>query len=122
MSFCQIKRFLNVRSNLLMGQSSGLRCVLDKNVPEWPQMRNYCSQVTIQATPVAIKNKEVSKAMKAYLERAREHDRFMRNQEQEFQIGKRHLANIMGADPETFSQDDIDVSCTTARYPMIWCL
>lgn len=29
----------------------------------------------------------------------------------EYEIGKRHLANMMGRDPETFTQDDIDV-CT----------
>lgn len=46
--------------------------------------------------------------MKAYLERAQEHDNFMKTQNIEFQIGKRHLANIMGADPETFTQADID--------------
>lgn len=48
--------------------------------------------------------------MKAYLTRANEHDEFMKTQNLEFQIGKRHLANMMGADPETFTQDDIDVS------------
>lgn len=48
--------------------------------------------------------------MKAYLERAQEHDTFMKTQTIEYQIGKRHLANMMGADPETFTQADIDVS------------
>jgi small subunit ribosomal protein S9 len=51
----------------------------------------------------------VSKAMKAYLERAREHDEFMKQQNVEFQIGKRHLANMMGENPETFTQEDVDV-------------
>lgn len=62
----------------------------------------------IAQTPMAKKN--VSKAMKAYLERAKEHDDFMKQQNTEYQIGKRHLANMMGADPETFTQDDIDVN------------
>lgn len=48
--------------------------------------------------------------MKAYLERAKEHDEFMKVKDEEFRIGKRHLANMMGEDPETFSQEDIDVS------------
>ncbi|KAF5277480.1 hypothetical protein FQR65_LT03817 [Abscondita terminalis] len=52
--------------------------------------------------------KVVSKAMKAYLERAKEHDMFMKQQQHEFQIGKRHLANMMGEDPETFTQEDVD--------------
>lgn len=34
----------------------------------------------------------------------------MKEQEQEFVFGRRHLANMMGKDPETFTQKDIDVS------------
>ena len=37
-------------------------------------------------------------------------DTFMAEEIAEFEIGKRHLANIMGADPDTFSQEDINVS------------
>ncbi|XP_023020124.1 LOW QUALITY PROTEIN: mitochondrial ribosomal protein S9 [Leptinotarsa decemlineata] len=54
------------------------------------------------------KTKKISKAMRAYLQRANEHDEFMKKQKEEFQIGKRHLANMMGEDPETFTQEDID--------------
>ncbi|KAJ2948428.1 hypothetical protein O0L34_g7671 [Tuta absoluta] len=54
------------------------------------------------------KKKKVSKAMKAYLERAQEHDEFMKRQQFEYNIGKRHLANMMGEDPETFTQKDVD--------------
>ena len=32
----------------------------------------------------------------------------------EYEIGKRHVANIMGLDPETITQEDIDVS------QMVW--
>lgn len=53
--------------------------------------------------------KQISKAMKAYLERAREHNEFMEKKTVEFQIGKRHLANMMGENPDTFTQGDIDV-------------
>ncbi|XP_044731666.1 28S ribosomal protein S9, mitochondrial [Chrysoperla carnea] len=56
----------------------------------------------------SVPQKKTSKAMKAYLERAKEHDEFMQQQNTEYQIGKRHLANMMGEDPETFTQDDID--------------
>ena len=37
-------------------------------------------------------------------------DEFMQSELAEFEIGKRHLANIMGADPDDFTQEDIDVS------------
>lgn len=54
------------------------------------------------------KKKKISKAMKSYLERARAHDEFMKKEHFEYNIGKRHLANMMGEDPETFTQKDVD--------------
>lgn len=53
--------------------------------------------------------KTQSKAMKLYLERAQEHDEFMKTQKHEYEIGKRHLANMMGENPESFTQKDVDV-------------
>lgn len=48
--------------------------------------------------------------MKAYLERARAHDEFMKTQKHEFEVGKRHLANMMGEPAESFeNQENIDV-------------
>uniref|UniRef100_A0A1A8HD46 Small ribosomal subunit protein uS9m n=2 Tax=Nothobranchius korthausae TaxID=1143690 RepID=A0A1A8HD46_9TELE len=35
---------------------------------------------------------------------------FVQKQIEEFEVGKRHLANMMGEDPENFSQEDIDRS------------
>ncbi|XP_072539843.1 small ribosomal subunit protein uS9m isoform X2 [Salminus brasiliensis] len=37
-------------------------------------------------------------------------EEYMKKQIEEFNIGKRHLANMMGEDPETFTQEDIDRS------------
>lgn len=34
----------------------------------------------------------------------------MDKEEKEFVFGRRHLANMMGKDPETFSQADINVT------------
>lgn len=34
----------------------------------------------------------------------------------EFHVGKRHLANMMGADPETFTQEDINVGSNLSIY------
>ena len=50
----------------------------------------------------------ISIAMKAYLERAKQHHEFMREKREEYELGKRHLANIMGWNPETITQDNID--------------
>nr|XP_010957398.1 28S ribosomal protein S9, mitochondrial [Camelus bactrianus] len=37
---------------------------------------------------------------------------FIKKQIEEFNLGKRHLANMMGEDPETFTQEDIDRAIT----------
>ena len=34
---------------------------------------------------------------------------FMEKEIHDYEIGKRHLAKIMGADPDNFTQEDIDV-------------
>ncbi|XP_058452315.1 small ribosomal subunit protein uS9m [Malaya genurostris] len=74
--------------------------------------QSYTNGLPIRAysEAVAENNDKISKAMKAYLDRAKEHDEFMSTQNVAFKLGKRHLANMMGADPETFSQADIDRS------------
>ncbi|MPC11419.1 28S ribosomal protein S9, mitochondrial [Portunus trituberculatus] len=51
----------------------------------------------------------MSKSMLAYQQRAEAHDKFMVEQVAEYEIGRRHLANMMGEDPETFTQEDINV-------------
>uniref|UniRef100_A0A1E1X9A6 Small ribosomal subunit protein uS9m n=1 Tax=Amblyomma aureolatum TaxID=187763 RepID=A0A1E1X9A6_9ACAR len=54
------------------------------------------------------KVQKISKAMKAYLERARAYDEFIKKEQYEFDIGKRHLANMMGVDVDSMTQNDID--------------
>lgn len=51
----------------------------------------------------------ISKAMQIYLERARSYGAFIKEQEEEFDFGKRHLANIMGVELNSLTQEDIDV-------------
>lgn len=48
--------------------------------------------------------------MQVYLERAKKHEDFLRRQSAEFDMGKRHLANMMGWDPDNITQEEIDVS------------
>lgn len=40
---------------------------------------------------------------------------FIQQQVDEFDIGRRHLANMMGEDPESFCQEDVDVSSARPR-------
>uniref|UniRef100_T1PEU9 Small ribosomal subunit protein uS9m n=1 Tax=Musca domestica TaxID=7370 RepID=T1PEU9_MUSDO len=98
---------LKNNTNLVQGISRLNNGALSSVMFQLPNA-SYSTEVTVQAAPLAIKKQKVSKAMKAYLERAQEHDEFMKTQHLEYQIGKRHLANMMGADPETFTQEDVD--------------
>jgi len=47
-------------------------------------------------------------------------DKFMEEETTEYEIGKRHIANIMGLDPETISQEDINVSLTRSCLLSYW--
>ncbi|XP_055332716.1 28S ribosomal protein S9, mitochondrial-like [Paramacrobiotus metropolitanus] len=70
---------------------------------------NSSSAAQVPSTVIAQDSRvKISKAMRSYLERAQAHNMFMKQQTHEFEIGKRHLANMMGEDPETFTQKDVD--------------
>lgn len=58
----------------------------------------------IHTTVVTTKKKAQASRQESYTED------FIRKQIEEFNLGKRHLANMMGEDPETFTEEDIDVS------------
>lgn len=52
----------------------------------------------------------MNKAARMFMERSREYDDMIEDARVEYQIGLRHLANMMGEDPETFSKEDANVS------------
>jgi len=54
--------------------------------------------------------RQMSAAMRMYLKRKREHDIFISKERAEFDLGKQHLANMMGYDPDSMTQEDIDKS------------
>jgi small subunit ribosomal protein S9 len=56
------------------------------------------------------KSRQVSRAMKSYLEAASAQEEFIKKEVAEFELGKRHLANIMGWDPNVITQRDIDAA------------
>ncbi|KAI7693660.1 hypothetical protein SSS_09210 [Sarcoptes scabiei] len=62
------------------------------------------------------RNQTISKAMKIYLERARDHKIFLSELNEEFVVGRRHLANMMGVSSlDDFTQEDIN---NAIRYLM----
>lgn len=69
---------------------------------------NNDNQIAVIGIAGAERAKLISKAMKIYLEKAKNYDTFIENEIKEFEIGKRHLANIMGVNVDNFTQEDID--------------
>ncbi|XP_037797451.1 28S ribosomal protein S9, mitochondrial-like [Penaeus monodon] len=80
----------------------------NSNTAEAPRPETSEAAVTVGQLDAGKSTAKLSKAMKAYIERAKSHDAFMFEQISEYEIGRRHLANMMGEDPETFTQEDID--------------
>ncbi|XP_011498471.1 PREDICTED: 28S ribosomal protein S9, mitochondrial [Ceratosolen solmsi marchali] len=56
----------------------------------------------------ANENTKMSKAMKAYLERAKAYDDFIKTEENNYNLGKLHLSNMMGVKSTNFTQIDVD--------------
>lgn len=52
----------------------------------------------------------ISLSMKLYLDAAKKQAELLKEKREEFQLGKRHLANLMGVDHNQMTQEDIDVS------------
>jgi len=88
--------------------SSNVRYAISRTISSSPTSSQTAA---VQDDPVDGSGKAelISKAMRAYIDRARTHGKFMDKQCAEFDIGKRHLARIMGKDPELdFTQGDVD--------------
>ncbi|XP_052892433.1 28S ribosomal protein S9, mitochondrial [Anopheles moucheti] len=86
----------------------GLRSALPRQLRCMNAALFHCSTVCNAEDVVSVQKAKISKAMKAYLERAKEHESCMETARLEYKLGKRHLANMMGADVENFTQQDID--------------
>ena len=56
----------------------------------------------------ADKDKKMSRAMRYYLQKRRNYEEFIGHHQAEFDMGKQHLANMMGVDAKTMTQKDID--------------
>uniref|UniRef100_A0A0N5BPG1 28S ribosomal protein S9, mitochondrial n=1 Tax=Strongyloides papillosus TaxID=174720 RepID=A0A0N5BPG1_STREA len=58
----------------------------------------------------SIRLKTIGRALNTYIIRAKENAKIMAKEKAEFELGKRHLANIMGLNPNTMTEADIDRS------------
>ena len=90
-------------SNIMQQKS---KCVSNRNImSEASQSIPIVNDSHITAKKA---KKSVSPAMKIYLEKKTQHDAFIAKERSEFELGKKHLANMMGMDYETMTQEDVD--------------
>jgi hypothetical protein len=91
--------------------ASGLyRPNLERMIPKH-LLRNPKQSLSVEGEEALIK---INSSIVAYLENASKHKHFMSEKKAEFELGKRHLANIMGWNPETLTQSDINVSISSS--------
>ncbi|XP_075446547.1 small ribosomal subunit protein uS9m [Ascaphus truei] len=81
--------------------NSAVTAVARERATPWAGTGSEASRLIHTSTAVQRKN-AAAPGREKYTEA------FIKKQIEEFNIGKRHLANMMGEDPETFTQEDID--------------
>uniref|UniRef100_A0A2L2YBZ3 28S ribosomal protein S9, mitochondrial n=1 Tax=Parasteatoda tepidariorum TaxID=114398 RepID=A0A2L2YBZ3_PARTP len=65
-------------------------------------------KAAVSSSSAALRVKTINKAMKAYLERAKNYENFLKVKSDEYEIGRQHLANMMGLEAGTMTQEDVD--------------
>ena len=71
-------------------------------------VRRLSSAPTDSATMTVTSDKKVSRSMQYYMEKRRQHDEFIARERSEFELGKKHLANMMGMEASVMTQEDVD--------------
>lgn len=103
MASCKVYNCL-IRSRLPQTLQRGSRSLATSWCNELQQHPEKKEISAVQSTAGVSTNKAVS----SYLQKVINHQKFIVEKKTEFEIGRRHLANMMGMDPDTFSQEDID--------------
>ncbi|KAK6049185.1 hypothetical protein COOONC_13310 [Cooperia oncophora] len=52
--------------------------------------------------------KKIARALETYIKHSKDHVAMMARERADFELGRRHLANMMNMDPHTMTQEDID--------------
>lgn len=71
---------------------------------------SVASATSSEPQAAAAKDESVNRAMKGYMRKVEAYNTMIAEHTAKFELGKRHIANIMGLDPNTITQQDIDVS------------
>lgn len=94
---------------------TGLPCLLTRTQPSRPLVfrclsQGRCLTAKVDTISKVKAEREMSSAMRMYLLRKREHDMFISKEREEFDLGKSHLASMMGLDAASMDQSSIDRS------------
>ncbi|CAL8075699.1 unnamed protein product [Calicophoron daubneyi] len=68
------------------------------------------------------KSSKIQSSIKLYLKRIQEYETMLETERQDFERGRRYLAQIMGEDPATFTQEKIDESIKYLFPSNLFCL
>ncbi|CAK9820069.1 hypothetical protein ANTPLA_LOCUS10484 [Anthophora plagiata] len=109
-------RFINVRNALNINHFGAAGNILNAVQHSNVISKSYSTNTTTNnKTDNEFLNKygnsgerKMSKAMKIYLQKSEDYKMFIEKQITMYNIGKRHLANMMGEDPENFDQKHMD--------------
>ena len=109
--------YQNIANLISKDSKSTIKDAICKRIP-FNVTQDYCRQMSSQinegkkdnesSSPSKKSKKPLSSAMKFYLERKRAHDTFIAKERSEFELGKKHLANMMGMNYEAMTQEDVD--------------
>uniref|UniRef100_A0A915B0L2 Ribosomal protein S9 n=1 Tax=Parascaris univalens TaxID=6257 RepID=A0A915B0L2_PARUN len=80
------------------------------SIPSSPLPDDYTVNGGDDSGPSGLNVKSIGRALEAYLNEARNHSKMIAKERVQYELGKRHLANIMGIDPNNITQQDIDKS------------
>ena len=99
-------------SKILIKDSSGIlqsfKFTHNNHRPMSSQINEEKQMANESASNTKRSKKPMSTAMKFYLERKKAHDSFIAKERSEFELGKKHLANMMGMNYEAMTQEDVD--------------
>jgi len=83
----------------------GLFSSLKAQISTFPILRSTQEETSVLSESERVKQeRKMSSAMRLYLQRKRDHDIFISSEEAEFEMGRQHLANMMGMDHATMTQ------------------
>ena len=83
----------------------GHRVIISRS---WFRAMSSTSSTSSSQVPKRIPEKKPSATMRLYMEKRKAHEEFISKERSDFELGKKHLANMMGMDANSMTQEDVD--------------